>query len=127
MRHPDGSEASARSHQRASTGAPKRAAFARLGWEWPGRDLVFLFDGLRIYKTAIARETDCQMLLLKSLPHPLSSVLLQTKVKLQFDRTVTDRSKAFFRFVSASNRVHFFHPAKMRFYFLANTAQGAES
>jgi hypothetical protein len=34
--------------------------------------------------------------------------LLQTKGELPFDRTVTERSKAFFRVLSASNHVQIF-------------------
>jgi hypothetical protein len=72
----------------------------------------------------LAFKTDCQMLLLSHSPTPLSNLLLQTNVKLQFDRTVTERSIAFFRFVSATNPIHFFAPPKCEFYFLVNTAQG---
>src|SRR6476659_10021167 len=36
-------------------------------------------------------------------PTPLKALLLQTKGKVQFDRAVTERSKALFRVQSASN------------------------
>jgi hypothetical protein len=38
-------------------------------------------------------------------PHPPWPLLLKTKAKVPFDRTVTDQSKAFFRVFSTSNRV----------------------
>jgi hypothetical protein len=41
-------------------------------------------------------------------PTPLGAFLLQTKIKVQFDRAVTERSKPLFRFQSPSNPYQFF-------------------
>jgi len=54
-------------------------------------------------------------------PTPLQDVLLKTKVKPEFDRTVTDRSKPFLSLISTVNRVHFFYLAKFEIYQLINS------
>ena len=49
-------------------------------------------------------------LLLNHSPTSLRTLLLQTKGEANFDRAVTERSKAFFEFVWTSNRIHFLWP-----------------